>query len=129
MSRSRVASGSPYEPSIGFSRAVRARSLVSVSGTAPVWPDGRVDPDAAAQARRCWQIALGALAELGGRPEDVVRTRQYVVSADDAEVVGAVHGEVFGEIRPATSMVQVAALIDPAMLVEIEADAVRRTPA
>ena len=124
MSRSHVASGSPYEQSIGFSRAVRAGSLVSVSGTAPVWPDDRVDPDPAAQARRCWQIALGALAELGGGPEDVVRTRQYVVSADDAEAVGAVHGEVFGEIRPATGFIVVSGLLDPRWKVEIEADAV-----
>jgi enamine deaminase RidA (YjgF/YER057c/UK114 family) len=94
-----------------------------VSGTAPVRPDDRVDPDPAAQARRCWQIALGALAELGGRPEDVVRTRQYVVSADDAEVVGAVHGEIFGEIRPASTMV-VVGLLDPRWRCEVELDAV-----
>jgi enamine deaminase RidA (YjgF/YER057c/UK114 family) len=124
MSRSHVASGSPYEQSIGFSRAVRAGALVSVSGTAPVWPDDRVDPDPAAQARRCWQIALGALAELGGRPEDVVRTRQYVVSADDAVAVGAVHGEIFGEIRPASTMVVVAGLLDPRWRYEVELDAV-----
>ena len=97
MERSHAASGSPYESSIGFSRAVRVGDLVMVSGTAPVWPDGEVDPDPAAQARRCFEIALGALAELGGRPEDVVRTRQYVVSPDDADAVGAVHGEVFGD--------------------------------
>ncbi len=88
MERRHAASGSPYESTIGFCRAVRAGDLVMVSGTAPVWPDGEVDPDPAAQARRCFEIALGALAELGGRPEDVVRTRQYVVSPDDVEAVG-----------------------------------------
>ena len=105
MNRRHAASESPYESSIGFCRAVRVGDLVMVSGTAPVWPDGEVDPDPAAQARRCLEIALSALAELGGRPEDVVRTRQYIVSPDDADAVGAVHGEVFGEIRPASTMV------------------------
>jgi enamine deaminase RidA (YjgF/YER057c/UK114 family) len=123
-SRARVASGSPYEQTIGFSRAVRVGDVVAVSGTAPVWPDGGVDPDPAVQARRCLEIALGALAELGGRLEDVVRTRQYVVSADDAEAVGAVHGEVFGEVRPASTMVVVAGLLDPRWRYEVEVDAV-----
>lgn len=124
MNRRHAASGSPYESSIGFSRAVRVGDLVLVSGTAPVWPDGDVDPDPAAQARRCFEIALGALAELGGRPEDVVRTRQYVVSPDDAGAVGAVHGEVFGAIRPASTMVVVAGLLDPRWRYEVELDAV-----
>jgi len=97
---------------------------VAISGTAPVWPDGHVDPDPAVQARRCLEIALAALAELGGRPDDVVRTRQYVVSADDAEAVGAVHGEVFGTIRPASTMVVVSALLDPRWRYEVELDAV-----
>jgi len=124
MERRHAASGSPYESSIGFSRAVRVGDLVLVSGTAPVWPDGEVDPDPAAQARRCLEIALGALAELGGRPEDVVRTRQYVVSPADAEAVGAVHGEVFGAVRPASTMVVVAGLLDPRWKYELELDAV-----
>lgn len=119
-----MASGSPYEASIGFSRAVRVGDLVSVSGTAPVWPDGHVDPDPAVQARRCLEIALAALAELGGRPEDVVRTRQYVIDPADAAAVGAVHGEVFGSIRPASTMVVVAALLDPRWRYEVELDAV-----
>ena len=123
-SRAHVASGSPYEQTIGFSRAVRVGDVVAVSGTAPVWPDGSVDPDPAVQARRCLEIALGALAELGGRVEDVVRTRQYVVSADDADAVGAVHGEVFGEVRPASTMVVVAGLLDPRWRYEVEVDAV-----
>jgi enamine deaminase RidA (YjgF/YER057c/UK114 family) len=124
MERRRVASGSPFEARIGFARAVRVGATVAVSGTAPVWPDGRVDPDPAVQARRCLEIALTALAELGGRPEDVIRTRQYVVSADDAEAVGAVHGEVFGDIRPASTMLVVAALLDPRWRCEVELDAV-----
>jgi enamine deaminase RidA (YjgF/YER057c/UK114 family) len=124
MNRRHAASASPYESSIGFSRAVRVGDLIMVSGTAPVWPDGEVDPDPAAQARRCFEIALGALAELGGGPEDVVRTRQYVVSPDDADAVGAVHGEVFGAIRPASTMVVVAGLLDPRWRYEVELDAV-----
>ena len=124
MERRHAASGSPFEATIGFSRAVRVGSTVAVSGTAPIWPDGQVDPDPAVQARRCFEIALAALAELGGRAEDVVRTRQYVVSADDAAAVGAVHGEVFGDIRPASTMVVVAALLDPRWKYEVELDAI-----
>jgi enamine deaminase RidA (YjgF/YER057c/UK114 family) len=124
MDRSHARSGSPYEETIGFSRAVRVGTTVAVSGTAPVWPDGQVDPDAAVQARRCWEIALAALTELGGRVEDVVRTRQYVVTADVADAVGAVHGEVFGSVRPASTMVVVAGLLDPRWLLEVELDAV-----
>jgi enamine deaminase RidA (YjgF/YER057c/UK114 family) len=124
MTHTHAASGSPYEQTIGFSRAVRAGSTIAVSGTAPVWPDGTVDPDVTVQARRCWEIALQALEELGGRPEDVVRTRQYVVDAAHAEAVGAVHGEIFGDIRPASTMVVVAGLLDPRWLVEVEVDAV-----
>jgi enamine deaminase RidA (YjgF/YER057c/UK114 family) len=89
-----------------------------------VWPDGHVDADPAAQARRCWEIALTALAELGGRLDEVIRTRMYVVSADDADAVGSVHGEVFGLIRPASTIVVVAGLLDPRWLVEVELDAV-----
>ena len=123
MTRTHAASGSPYEQTIGFSRAVRVGTTVAVSGTAPIWPDGSVDPDVTTQTRRCWEIALAALAELGGRPEDVVRTRQYVVDAADADAVGAVHGEVFGQIRPASTMVVVAGLLDPRWRVEVEVDA------
>jgi enamine deaminase RidA (YjgF/YER057c/UK114 family) len=120
-------SGSPYEDTIGFSRAVRVGATVTVSGTAPVWPDGQVDPDPAVQARRCWEIVVAALEELDVSVQDVVRTRQYVVRADVAEAVGAVHGEVFGDTRPASTMVVVAGLLDPRWLVEVEADAVVRT--
>jgi enamine deaminase RidA (YjgF/YER057c/UK114 family) len=124
--REHARSGSPFETSVGFSRAVRAGSLVSVSGTAPVWPDDFVDPDPAVQARRCWEIALSALRELGGEVSDVVRTRQFVVSPDLAEQVGAVHAEVFGDVRPASTMV-VVGLLDPRWHVEVELDAVVAT--
>src|SRR5687768_14057788 len=105
MERAHAASGSPYEEAIGFRRGVRLGHTIAVSGTAPIWPDGHVDPDPAVQARRCWEIALAALAHLGGAPEDVVRTRQYLVDAAHAEAVGAVHGEFFGAILPASTMV------------------------
>ena len=124
MTRTSARSGSPYETTIGFSRAVRVGSTIAVSGTAPVWPDGSVDPDPAVQARRCWEIMLAALEELGGSVDDVVRTRQYLVSADDADVVGAVHGEVFRGVQPASTMLVVAALLDPRWRVEMELDAV-----
>jgi enamine deaminase RidA (YjgF/YER057c/UK114 family) len=124
MERRHARSGSPYEDTIGFSRAVRVGSTISVSGTAPVWPDGHVDPDPAVQARRCWEIVVAALAELGAGVDDVVRTRQYVVRADVADAVGEVHGDVFGDVRPASTMVVVAGLLDPRWLVEVEADAV-----
>jgi len=124
MSRTSARSGSPFEASIGFSRAVRVGSTIAVSGTAPVWPDGTVDPDPAVQARRCWEIMLAALEELGGTVDDVVRTRQYVVDPADADAVGAVHGEVFGSVRPASTMVVVAALLDPRWKVEMELDAI-----
>ena len=126
MERRHARSGSPYEETIGFSRAVRVGSTVAVSGTAPVWPDGHVDPDPAAQARRCWEIVLAALEELGASVHDVVRTRQYVVRAEVADAVGAMHGQVFGDVRPASTMVVVAALLDPRWVVEVEADAVVR---
>ncbi|HET7070275.1 MAG TPA: RidA family protein [Nocardioides sp.] len=127
MERRRARSGSPYEQTIGFSRAVRVGSTVVVSGTAPVWPDGQVDPDPVVQARRCWEIVTAALEELGAGVADVVRTRQYLVGADLADAVGAVHGEVFGDVRPASTMVVVAGLLDPRWLVEVEADAVIHT--
>lgn len=122
--RQRVASGSPFEAQIGFSRAVRVGDRVLVSGTAPVWPDGSCDPDVAVQARRCLEIILTALREAGAGPEHVVRTRTFLVDAADGEAVGRVHGEVFGEVRPASTMVVVAGLLDPRWQVEIEAEAV-----
>ena len=119
----RSSSGSPYEEPIGFSRAVRVGRRVLVSGTGPVWPDGTVDPDPAAQMRRCLQIALEALRDLGGRADDVVRTRMYLVAAEDWEAVGRVHGEVLGDVRPAATMVVVAGLVDPRWRVEVEMEA------
>lgn len=122
--RTHVASGSPYERTIGFCRAVAIGDRVLVSGTAPIWPDGSVDPDAVVQARRCWEIVLAALAEVGSTAADVVRTRQYIVDAADAEPIGRVHGEVFGDVRPVSTMVVVAGLLDPRWRVEVEAEAV-----
>jgi kynureninase len=108
---------------MGFSRAVRSGDRVLVSGTAPVWPDGSCPPEPATQARRCLAIILAALAEAGAGPADVVRTRIYLTAAADAAAVGAVHAEVFGSVRPAATMVVVAALLDPRWRVEIEAEA------
>jgi enamine deaminase RidA (YjgF/YER057c/UK114 family) len=119
-----VSSGSPFEPTIGFSRAMRVGDRVLVAGTAPVWPDGSCDPDPGVQAARCLEIILAALAEAGAGPEHVVRTRMYLTSADDAETVGAEHGRVFGTVRPVSTMLVVAALLDPRWKVEIEAEAV-----
>ena len=122
--RQRVSSGSPFEPTIGFSRAVRVGDRVLVSGTAPVFPDGSCPDDAALQARRCFAIIETALAEAGATLRDVVRTRMFLVDPADADAVGAVHGEIFGDTRPAATMVAVSALLDPRWKVEIEAEAV-----
>lgn len=124
MERLNIASGSPYEPRVGFSRAVCVGDRVIVAGTAPIWPDGSVDPDSKAQARRCLEIMLGALAEAGGRPEDVVRTRMFITETSDAEAIGEAHGEVFAGIRPAATMVVIAGLLDPRWKVEMELEAV-----
>jgi enamine deaminase RidA (YjgF/YER057c/UK114 family) len=122
--RTRVSSGSPFEPVIGFSRALRVGERVLVAGTAPVWPDGSCDPDPQAQAARCLEIITAALAEAGAGPEHVVRTRMYLVDAADWEAVGRAHGAVFAGVRPVASMVVVAGLLDPRWRVEIEAEAV-----
>jgi enamine deaminase RidA (YjgF/YER057c/UK114 family) len=122
--RQRISSGSPYEPKIGFSRAVRVRDRVLVSGTAPIWPDGSCDADPEVQARRCLEIVLAALGEAGAGPQHVVRTRTYLTRAEDAEAVGRAHGAVFRDVRPASTMIVVAALLDPRWKVEIEAEAV-----
>jgi enamine deaminase RidA (YjgF/YER057c/UK114 family) len=123
-SRQRVASGSPFEKTIGFSRAVRAGNRVVVAGTAPIWPDGSCDPDPEVQARRCLEIITTALAEAGAGPEHVIRTRQYLTDARYADAVGRAHGAIFGEIRPASTMIVVAALLDSRWKVEIEAEAI-----
>jgi len=122
--RQNVSSGSPFEATIGFSRAVRVGDRVVVSGTAPIWPDGSCDPDPAVQARRCLEIIIGALAEVGAQPKHVVRTRMFITDAGYGDAVGRAHGEVFGDVRPAATLVVVAALLDPRWVVEIEAEAV-----
>jgi enamine deaminase RidA (YjgF/YER057c/UK114 family) len=122
--RTRISSGSPYEATIGFSRAVKIGDRVVVSGTAPVWPDGSCDPDPKAQVRRCLEIIGAALAEAGASFADVVRTRMYITDPVHADAIGEAHGEVFGEIRPASTMVVVAALLDERWHIELEAEAV-----
>lgn len=126
MPRQRASSGAPWEPVVGYSRAVRVGNMVHVSGTAAVGPDGAVvaPGNPAAQARRALDIIVAALADLGAKPDDVVRTRIYVTDISQWEAIGRAHGEVFGASRPATSMVEVRRLIHPDMLLEIEADAI-----
>jgi enamine deaminase RidA (YjgF/YER057c/UK114 family) len=123
--RFHISSGSPYEPTIGFSRAVRDGRHVFVAGTCAVMPDGADPPaDAYSQARRCLEIIVTALLEAGATADDVVRTRTFLTNAADWEAVGRAHGEFFANVRPASTMLVVSALLDPRWLVEIEADAV-----
>jgi enamine deaminase RidA (YjgF/YER057c/UK114 family) len=122
--RRRASSGSPFEPVIGFSRAVRVGDRVLVSGTGPVGAD---DADPATQMRRCIEIVESALKELGATLEDVVRTRMYLTDAQHWEAVGRAHGEAFRNARPAATMVVVTALVDPRWTVEIEAEALLRS--
>jgi len=119
-------SGAPWEPIVGYARAVRVGSHVHVSGTAAVDEQGNVvgGGDAGAQMRCCLTKVVAALRALGAEPRHVVRTRTYVVDIAQWQAVGRVHGEVFGAVRPATTMVQVAALIRPDLLVEVEAEAI-----
>lgn len=121
----RAASGSsPFEALYGFSRAVRVGDRIIVAGTAPVEEDGSSTPgDAAAQARRCFAIILKAVEELGGSVSDVVRTRMFITEPADADAIGAVHGELFRDVRPAATMVVVQALLRDEWRVEIEAEA------
>jgi enamine deaminase RidA (YjgF/YER057c/UK114 family) len=122
--RHRISGHSPYEPVIGFSRAVVAGGRVLVAGTTPIPPDGSVPPDGAyLQARLCLDLIGEALGRAGARFEDVVRTRMYLTGADHWAEVARAHGEVFADIRPASTAVIVAGLLDPAWLVEIEAEA------
>jgi enamine deaminase RidA (YjgF/YER057c/UK114 family) len=121
--REHVSSGSPYEPKIGFSRAVRVGNRILVSGTAPILPDGSCDPDPESQAMRCLSIIIEALEQLGAGPEHVVRTRTYLSDAKDWEAVGRAHGSVFSETGPASTMIVVSGFLDPRWKVEIEAEA------
>jgi enamine deaminase RidA (YjgF/YER057c/UK114 family) len=124
--RKLISSGSPYEPKVGISRAVRVGHIIAVSGTAPLGPDGRTVGigDAAAQARRCLEIIAGTLEKAGASLQQVVRTRALLVRIEDWEAVAAVHREFFREIRPASIVMQVSRFVDPDWLVEFEADAV-----
>jgi len=124
--RKLVSSGSPYEPIIGFSRAVRVGRFIAVGGTAPIGPDGKTVGvgDPAAQTRRCIEIIEKALKDAGASLENVVRTRTFLTDISHWEASGRVHGEIFGSIRPVSTMVQVTGFIEPEWLVEIEADAV-----
>ena len=121
--RRRVSSGSPWEPVIGFSRALRAGGRVLVAGTGPVQPDGSCPDGARAQAQRAFEIALEALEQAGGSAAEVVRTRMYLIDAADAGAVGAVHAELFAAAPPVATMVVVAALLDPRWRVEVELEA------
>ena len=130
MSTRRYGSGGPWEETFGYSRVVAAGPFVLSAGcTSTV--DGQVVHvgDAAAQTKEAFRIALDGLARAGARREDVVRTRMYVVRREDAEAVGQVHGEIFGDVRPASTMVLVAGLIDPDHLVEVEVEAYLPPPA
>src|SRR5208337_5052157 len=119
--RKNISGGSPYEPIIGFSRAVRVGNAVHLAGTGPVGADNE---DAAGQTRRIFAIAEKALAEAGATFADVVRTRMYLTHAEDWEAIGRVHGEFFSGIRPAATMVVVAALLNPSWRLEMEMEAI-----
>ena len=124
--RKTVSTGSPYEPIAGFSRAVRIGNVIAVGGTAPLGPDGKTVSlgDAASQARRCFEISALALKELGASLSDVSRTRIFLTRLSDWEAVAKVHGEIFGDILPVSTIVQVTSLIDPEWFVETEVDAI-----
>jgi enamine deaminase RidA (YjgF/YER057c/UK114 family) len=124
--RKHVFTGSPFEPIVGISRAVRVGNVIAVSGTAPLGPDGTTvgKGDPAAQVVRCFEIARAALEELGASLEDVVRTRILLTRIEDWRVVADVHGRLFGKIRPASIIMQVTRFVDPDWLVETEVDAV-----
>ena len=115
---------SPFEASIGFSRALRAGNHVFVSGTAPVWEDGSVDPDPEVQADRCLEIVVGALREVGAEPHHVVRVRMFLTDPAYGDAVSRAYSRVFGSVRPAATQLAVKALLDPRWKVEIEAEAI-----
>ena len=124
MNRTLISSGSPYEKPIGFSRAVRVGSIIAVSGTGPIGPDGKTScpGDAYGQARRCLEIIRKAIEDAGGRLQDVIRTRMLLTDISRWEEVARAHGEFFSEIRPASTLVEVKGLVQPDWLVEMEAD-------
>ena len=128
--RRNISSGSPFEPIVGISRAVRIGNLVCVAGTAPLGPDGTTvgRGDAAAQARRCFEISRAALEQAGASLADVIRTRILLTRIEDWRAVAEVHGELFRDIRPANTVMQVSRFIDPEWLVETEVDAVVSEP-
>ena len=119
-----ASTGSKWEPIIGYSRAVRTGNVITVTGTVGVNADGSYPTGVGAQARRSLEIVQAAVEALGGKLSDIVRTRMFVTDITQWEELGRVHGELFGEIRPATTMVEVTKLIDKDALVEIEADAI-----
>ncbi len=123
--RKTVTSGSPYEPIVGYSRAVQIGNIIAVGGTAPLGPDGKTVGvgDVAAQARRCFEIQVAAVEELGARREDIIRTRIMLTRREDWEAAAKVHGEFFSDIRPASTIVVVESFIDPDWLIETEMDA------
>lgn len=128
MTRQRAISGSPFEEQFGFCRAIREGNRIIVAGTGPIEDDGTTTKgDAAAQADRCFTLAVNAIAELGGSAEDVVRTRMFLTDISQQEAVGAVHAKFFNQARPAATMVGIATLCRPEWLVEIEAEAVVKT--
>jgi enamine deaminase RidA (YjgF/YER057c/UK114 family) len=128
--RQRVSSGAPWEESVGYCRAVRAGTQIAVSGTTAIGDDGKLVGlgDPYQQTLRCLTIIEAALRDCGAELSDVIRTRIYVVRAEDWKDIGRAHAEVFGHCRPASTLVEVSRLIDPEMLVEIEADAVLDQP-
>jgi|ERR1043166_8846629 enamine deaminase RidA (YjgF/YER057c/UK114 family) len=127
--RKSVSTGSPYEPIVGISRALRIGNLIAVAGTAPLGPDGKTIGvgDARAQARRCFEISLAALEQLGAGLKDVIRTRILLTRIEDWKAAAEVHGEFFRDIRPVNTIMQISRFIDPDWLIETEVDAVVTT--
>ena len=124
MTRQRDSSVSPWEPKVGFSRAVRVGDRVLSAGTGPIWPDGSCDSDPEVQARRCFEIALLAMGRAGAAPRHVVRTRMYITNAKHSDAVGRAHKAFFGGVRPVATMIVVAGLLDKRWKVEVELEAV-----
>ncbi|MGH2697799.1 MAG: RidA family protein [Actinomycetota bacterium] len=123
MARERVSSGSPWEPKVGFSRAVRVDQRVLSAGTGPIWADGSCDPDPETQARRCFEVAMLALGRAGASTRHVVRTRMYITHAKHSDAIGRAHRSFFGAVRPVATMVVVAGLLDKRWKVEVEVEA------